>query len=352
MVLHGPKIMCRVCADKASAGSWVRRGVGVLLVAGLALVALFEAPRLFDPGSEQSGGGGSVDDPLLDAQRQALMHPQNPAPWRTLGALQSDAGATASAMQSYRRALTLAPNHGPTQAAMGLLAFEAGEERTAEQHLEQALLLGSGDDGLRWTLDQIRSRRRADNEEESAALRRVRVARAEAVATRTETLALRAETRRQKAETALAKAASKVAATMARAEAHAGGGCWIDLTEPRPGSLHLSVRINGREADLVLDTGANHTVLTTDAADELGLEWRSAPRGKASTVGGLTEYARVPLEDVEIADVHRSAPRAGVCFDCMHTGGDGLLGMDLQRAFGMDLDLAGRRVRIPECVEQ
>ncbi len=234
-------------------------------------------------------------------------------------------------------------------ARLGLLAFEQGDERTAEQALGRAVALGFDDEGVRWVLQQIRDRRQAAARDTRQALGRADAAFAKAAEAAAEAQALHAEARKHDAEAALARAAAKAAEAMARAEVHAGGGCWVELRGTETRSLHIDLQVAGHSLDLVFDTGATSSLITAEAADRIGVDWRSIPRRRASTPGGIIEAPFVALGEVEIAGVARQAKRVGVCEDCMHFGGDGLFGMDLQSAFEMDVDLKSRRVRIPEC---
>lgn len=271
---------------------------------------------------------------------------------RGLGLLAAVAlfGAGVLVGHGVRRADDADPDDPRTLARLGLLAFENGDDATAEHALSRAVARGVEDEGVVWVLEQLRVRRATAGAKARQAGSEIEVARAQQAATAAQTRALAAQIRTKRAEEALSVAAAKAAAAMARAQVHAGGGCWVELRGAERRSLHIDVRVGDVVLDLIFDTGATSTVITQAAADRLGLDWRSAGTFRASTPGGIIEAPAVPLPGVEIAGVVRAARRVGVCEDCMHYGGDGLFGMDLQEAFEMDVDLQGRRVRIPECV--
>ena len=241
------------------------------------------------------------------------------------------------------------PDDPRTLARLGLLAFENGDEATAEHALSRAVAQGVEDEGVVWVLDQLQARRADAQAGARLAQSEAEVARAQEAATAAKTRALRAEVRKHDAQAALSKAAAGAAAALARAEVHAGGGCWVELKGTERRSLKIDMNVGGHSLDLVFDTGATTSLITAEAADRIGIDWRSGPRFRASTPGGIIEAPFVALGAVEIAGVVKQAKRIGVCEDCMHFGGDGLFGMDLQSAFEMDVDLQGRRVRIPEC---
>lgn len=103
------------------------------------------------------------------------------------------------------------------------------------------------------------------------------------------------------------------------------------------------VRINGREALFVLDTGAQRTALSSDLAVSLGLE-----AGPALDVHGVTALQRVGSVMVGRLTFggRRFQNLVAPVFPRESVGADGLVGLDVLSAFSLDLDLTRREVRM------
>ena len=98
---------------------------------------------------------------------------------------------------------------------------------------------------------------------------------------------------------------------------------------------------NQGDIQLLLDTGSSWTVIYTETADLLGLNFRSARKIPLQVVGGQILEAHVATVDtitigphtatnVRIAVIQHTGPRAR---------NDGLLGMDLLRGVKYKVDL-------------
>ena len=112
----------------------------------------------------------------------------------------------------------------------------------------------------------------------------------------------------------------------------------------------VEVRMNGAPATMVLDTGAERTVLTESAARRVGLEFdpRNIQRG-AGAGGVVTSFAarvrRMELAGLSIPD-HPVLATPHALGSVAGTPIDGLLPALVLSAFDVDLDLPGRKVTL------
>lgn len=120
-----------------------------------------------------------------------------------------------------------------------------------------------------------------------------------------------------------------------------------DVTVPveRVGNLLIiAARINGtREARLILDTGASHTILAPAVAADLGLFGNPQARSVTlKTAGGPVEAEIVQLESIELAEAQvRDSAAAIYELPDAPPGVEGLLGLTFLRQFQVTLDSAG-----------
>jgi predicted aspartyl protease len=113
--------------------------------------------------------------------------------------------------------------------------------------------------------------------------------------------------------------------------------------------LVSAVEINGAPADLMLDTGAFGTVLTSEAVARLHLptpDWTSA---EARGIGGSRSLSVLQTAQFKLGSLHGRNLHFAV-FDSPKVLAmsqvDGLLGMDLMSQFDIDLDLPERKVNL------
>ena len=82
------------------------------------------------------------------------------------------------------------------------------------------------------------------------------------------------------------------------------GGARIEAPRAVDGHYYLTVEVNGREVDFVVDTGATDIVLTREDAERLGIDTGSLSyRGLAGTANGMVRTARVSLDRVRLGGV-------------------------------------------------
>lgn len=123
--------------------------------------------------------------------------------------------------------------------------------------------------------------------------------------------------------------------------------CWVQLEKGQSGVFQTIVIIDGTPLLLLLDTGASVTVLNRSAADSAGL----APldgRLLADTANGITEMSLAWAESVELAGRALEGARVAVCDECIRRA-DGLLGVDLQARFDVQVDVVAGRLSFVAC---
>ncbi|MGH7040705.1 MAG: retropepsin-like aspartic protease [Acetobacteraceae bacterium] len=121
------------------------------------------------------------------------------------------------------------------------------------------------------------------------------------------------------------------------------------------GLLFVTARIDGKPVRLVLDTGAQRSLLTEAAVQRLGLP--PDPRHGTRTwgIGGPSTAFDAMVHRFTLAGVAIGLPRITVGrfrLGALRGGADGMLGVDVLALFGIDLDAsAGRMVlyRNPTC---
>jgi|SRR5579859_1037051 len=156
----------------------------------------------------------------------------------------------------------------------------------------------------------------------------------------------------------LAGCASPVEADLSHVTMAAGPKCSVariadvPLTPLGP-NFTVDARINGRDARLVLDTGAPTLVLNPEAVTALGLEPDRVPRLLVSSgLGGTSTLKMAQADSFELGGfrMHRQVVAVGaMTFGTGQTAADhpaGLLGAGFLQAFDLDLDFAADRMSL------
>ena len=81
------------------------------------------------------------------------------------------------------------------------------------------------------------------------------------------------------------------------------GGTRIVLTSSGGGHFVTLGQINGRSAEMVVDTGASAVSMSSAQAERLGIEFRSGQMVQVSTANGVIPAWRVKLKSVKVGDV-------------------------------------------------
>ena len=136
-------------------------------------------------------------------------------------------------------------------------------------------------------------------------------------------------------------------------------GLWSDIRGPVPrqavvteagqlevpmaadGHFYLTMEINGKPVEFMVDTGASEVVLTQQDAARVGVETGAlAYVGQANTANGVVRTARVRLEDVRLAGFDEGGMVAWVNEGAMDIS---LLGMAYLREFSR-MEFVGNRL--------
>ena len=113
-----------------------------------------------------------------------------------------------------------------------------------------------------------------------------------------------------------------------------------------PGTpIVVSARVNGgRSVQLVVDTGADRTMISPLALSALGVDMRPLARGSLRGVTGTAaDVDLVQLESLEVGEA-KASPIAVVAHDANLTRGEGLLGRDFLDRFTVNIDTRAREV--------
>lgn len=103
-------------------------------------------------------------------------------------------------------------------------------------------------------------------------------------------------------------------------------------------------RINGgRNVQLVLDTGADRTMISPEALGALGVDLRPVRRGTVRSVTGTSEVETVVVQSLEVGDA-KVGPLEVLAYNPRLTRGEGLLGRDVLELFMVSIDSRAQEV--------
>jgi aspartyl protease family protein len=77
----------------------------------------------------------------------------------------------------------------------------------------------------------------------------------------------------------------------------------VTVTVNSQGAFMSLGSINGHPVNFIIDTGATMVVISGEQADQMGVAWRSAPIGVASTANGPVQFHLVKLNQVKLGDI-------------------------------------------------
>ena len=114
-----------------------------------------------------------------------------------------------------------------------------------------------------------------------------------------------------------------------------------------PGSpVLVSAKINGSgPITLILDTGADRTMVAPSALSRLGISFENALRGVVRGVTGVSYAEAVWVNSVEIEEA-KVGPLLIIAHDADLRGADGLLGRDFLANFNVTIDAKERIVTL------
>ena len=100
----------------------------------------------------------------------------------------------------------------------------------------------------------------------------------------------------------------------------------------------ISVKINGAgPITLILDTGADRTMVAPDALQRLGISTGNGPRGILKGVAGASYVDAVWVNSVEVGEA-KVGPLLIIAYDGDLKNADGLLGRDFLAHFNVTID--------------
>jgi len=111
------------------------------------------------------------------------------------------------------------------------------------------------------------------------------------------------------------------------------------------GPLIVDASLNGVALRMLLDTGADRTLISPEALARAGLD---ASQGTPVQIRGVTGEAQAVLVSVPRLDVAGAqvGPVAVIAHAITNSGVDGLLGRDVLDAFTVTVDSASRRATL------
>jgi len=77
----------------------------------------------------------------------------------------------------------------------------------------------------------------------------------------------------------------------------------VRLMPDSRGHYITQVRINGRSAEVLLDTGATSIAMNSNHANQLGISYKDAPQGRVSTAAGDVNSRQVKLNSVQLGTI-------------------------------------------------
>jgi predicted aspartyl protease len=104
--------------------------------------------------------------------------------------------------------------------------------------------------------------------------------------------------------------------------------------------------INGRTIGIILDTGAQVSLILRPAAERLDLPKRDAPGRRVFGAGGESKVEIAIVDDFKLGAVSIKDTKFYVAGEGFTAAGDVVLGEDFLRRFDVEFDLANRTVRL------
>lgn len=114
--------------------------------------------------------------------------------------------------------------------------------------------------------------------------------------------------------------------------------------------IHVEARINGGRATLVLDTGAERSIISPEVAKRLAVTQRYDFDRSVAGIGASVRTGDARLQSFTLGEVALSDPRILVG-PIGPLGADGLLGADLLAEFDLDLDVPRRQLTLYDRVQ-
>jgi hypothetical protein len=142
---------------------------------------------------------------------------------------------------------------------------------------------------------------------------------------------------------------------LARCGATPGIDCDLTMVAQMPLEVQdrllvVPAGINGKWVHLVVDSGAERTLISDAAADRLGLPHDPRYTSRSLGIGGATTSTDVTIDRLVLGGVHFPINRITVgpvnLQNPRGLNADGLLGADILLAFDMDIDVPGHKLTL------
>lgn len=128
------------------------------------------------------------------------------------------------------------------------------------------------------------------------------------------------------------------------------GPCEVRATPMRGrGTYLVDVVIDGVQTQLILDTGATLTVISSAFAEEANIRPDPGREIGARTAGGFVRFETAVVSSVDVGGRTVENLRVAICDECTAELASGLLGLDVQRPLGLALDVRQQVVRFGDC---
>lgn len=304
---------------------------------------------LHAPAPSATGTGAAPSVPSIEAAFDRVhKNPRDPEAWTALGDAQSAQHELEAAEHAYRTAIRLGDKSGLAHARLGFLHYGRQEDAEALALLEIAQKKGAEAPMLDFTVRaaqaslQARTEGASDGPETPPPPSRGSNFDAGVAP---EPVAERAPPP--------APPEPPAPPTLAPVEPEPPlepSPCEVPAIPLKGGrTFALELEFNDALARLIIDTGASITVLTQDFVDRANIRPHPHRRVRAITANGRVEFSTAVIEQVSVGDRAVESTWVAICPDCVEDVADGLLGLDLQAAFGIQLDPRSAVVRIADC---
>ena len=274
-----------------------------------------------------------------------------------------DQNLAEAASGAYKTALALGAPSGELYAKYGYALYELNEVKAAKSAFEKAKALGHKDEWLSFTEKSIEvavdmrgpfprfteTEKRTPSKNMSANETTRKSAKKESPR-----VALAKQPVKQPAKPLATDDEEEEEETLSEIDsdppAASGGDCTLDL--PRRwarGTFLIGATANDTDTTLILDTGATYTVLSRALIEEAGIEVNESPVITARTAAGLRRFQTAYVDSFWVGGREVRDLRVTICDECAAEKSAGLLGLDVQRALGMTLDVVNNRVHFSDC---
>lgn len=290
--------------------------ITILLVAGVAAFGVHHGIERF-----RASHPGLVD--VQTAWSAVRAEPRDPVRWATLADAQAAIDQAEAAEQSYLTAVRLGSRDPTVHGRLGFLLYGHGRDQEALSALREAKDLGAELPLLAQTLTDLEAR-----------------------------LAPPEPPPEPPAAEEPAPAVEEYAEAPVSASSNDNSDSACTVAAPRQGRMGpfiVMTKLEGVEAPLVVDTGASLTTLSFDLLEDLQVTIDEEHTVDAITATGPAVFPTARLSAVEIGGRRVENLTVAACDACGGRVARGLLGLDVQAALGMELDMRNGQIRFVDC---